>query len=75
MILSTTIANSILFINYFELLNIFYLLVEIDSEIPALKCEFLPESTSDEILFISISPFSGLYKVVSYMGKFEIKLL
>lgn len=51
---------------------IFYLLVEIDSAIPALKCEFLSESTPEEILFISISPFSGLYKVVSYMGKFDI---
>ena len=44
-------------------------LVEIDSSIPALKCELLPESTSEEILFISINPFSGLYKVISYMGK------
>ncbi|CAF0853162.1 unnamed protein product [Rotaria sp. Silwood1] len=41
--------------------------IEIDSSIPALKCEFLPESTSEEILFISINPFSGLFKVVSYM--------
>ncbi|CAF4383757.1 unnamed protein product, partial [Adineta steineri] len=40
---------------------------EIDSIIPALKCGFLPDSTSEEILFISISPFSGLFKVVSYM--------
>ncbi|CAF0807683.1 unnamed protein product [Adineta steineri] len=41
--------------------------IEIDSSIPVLKCELLPESTSEEILFISISPFSGLYKIVSYM--------
>ncbi|CAF4897234.1 unnamed protein product, partial [Rotaria sp. Silwood1] len=41
--------------------------IEIDPSIPALKCELLPESRSEEILFISISPFSGLYKVVSYM--------
>ncbi|CAF1028589.1 unnamed protein product [Rotaria sordida] len=41
--------------------------IEIDPLIPALKCELLPESTSEEILFISISPFSGLYKVVCYM--------
>ena len=44
-------------------------LVDIDLSIPALKCELLPESTSEEALFVSISPFSGLYKVVSYMGK------
>jgi len=47
----------------------YLILVEIDSSIPVLKCELLPESTSEEILFISISPFSGLYKIVSYMGK------
>ncbi|CAF4343598.1 unnamed protein product, partial [Adineta steineri] len=41
--------------------------IEIDSSIPVLKCELLPESTSEEILFISISRFSGLYKIVSYM--------
>ncbi|CAF1025919.1 unnamed protein product [Rotaria sordida] len=41
--------------------------IEIDSSIPALQCELLPESTSEEILFISINPFSGLFKVVSYM--------
>ncbi len=50
----------------------YLILVEIDSSIPALKCELLPESTSEEILFISISPFSGLFKVVSYMGKLKI---
>ena len=44
------------------------LLVQIDPSIPALTCEFLPESTPEERLFISISPYSGLYKVVSYMG-------
>lgn len=44
-------------------------LVEIDSSIPTLKCELLPESTSEETIFISINPFSGLYKVISYMGK------
>ncbi|UJR25327.1 hypothetical protein I4U23_006678 [Adineta vaga] len=41
--------------------------IEIDSSIPVLKCELLLESRTEEILFISISPFSGLYKVVSYM--------
>ncbi|UJR23584.1 hypothetical protein I4U23_026573 [Adineta vaga] len=41
--------------------------IEIDSSIPALKCEFLPESTPEELLFISISPYSGLYKVVCFM--------
>ncbi|CAF3486334.1 unnamed protein product [Rotaria socialis] len=41
--------------------------IEIDSSIPALKCELLPESTTEEILFISINPFSGYFKVVSYM--------
>ncbi|CAF2044531.1 unnamed protein product [Rotaria magnacalcarata] len=41
--------------------------IEIDPLIPALKCELLPDSTSEEALFISISPFSGLYKVTSYM--------
>ncbi|CAF5089721.1 unnamed protein product, partial [Rotaria magnacalcarata] len=41
--------------------------IEIDSSIPALKCELLPESTTEEILFISINPFSGFFKVVSYM--------
>jgi hypothetical protein len=51
-------------IDYFN----YSILVEIDSTIPALKCQLLPESTSEEILFISISPFSGLYKIVSYMG-------
>jgi hypothetical protein len=67
-ILSTTSANSI-----YSLIDDFhyfvFISVEIDSSIPALKCELLPESTSEEILFISISPFSGLYKIVSYMGK------
>lgn len=38
-----------------------------DPSIPALRCELLPESTIEETLFVSISPFSGLYKVVSYM--------
>ncbi|CAF3177384.1 unnamed protein product [Rotaria socialis] len=42
--------------------------IEIDSSIPALKCELLPESTTEEILFISINPFSGFFKVVSYMA-------
>ncbi|CAF3375137.1 unnamed protein product [Rotaria socialis] len=42
--------------------------IEIDSSIPALKCELLPESTTEEILFISINPFSGYFKVVSYMA-------
>jgi hypothetical protein len=51
----------------------YLILVEIDSSIPALKCELLPESTSEEILFISISPFSGLYKTVSYMGNTKKK--
>lgn len=41
--------------------------IVIDPTIPSLKCELLPESSPEEILFISISPFSGLYKVVSYM--------
>lgn len=43
-------------------------LAVIDPTIPALKCELLPESSSEEMLFVSISPFSGLYKVFSYMG-------
>ncbi|CAF2842556.1 unnamed protein product [Rotaria sp. Silwood2] len=47
--------------------RIFFDLLEIDSSIPALQCQLLPESTSEEILFISINPFSGLFKVVSYM--------
>ncbi|CAF0742948.1 unnamed protein product [Adineta ricciae] len=41
--------------------------IEIDPTVPVLKCELLLESTSEEMLFISISPFSGLYKVVSYI--------
>jgi hypothetical protein len=49
-------------------------LADIDSTIPALKCELLPECTTNEILFISISPFSGLYKVVSYMGRMKTTL-
>jgi len=52
----------------------YLILVEIDSSIPVLKCELLPESTSEEILFISISPFSGLYKTVSYMGNTKKKI-
>ena len=48
--------------------------MEIDSSVPALKCQLLPESTVEETLFISINPFSGLYKVVSYMGEAEIYL-
>jgi len=43
--------------------------VKFDPSIPALRCELLPESTTEETLFVSISPFSGLYKVTSYMGK------
>lgn len=41
--------------------------IEIDSSIPVLKCELLSECSTEEILFISISPFSGLFKAVCYM--------
>ncbi|CAF0747923.1 unnamed protein product [Adineta ricciae] len=41
--------------------------IKIDASIPVLICDFLPESTSDERLFISISPYSGLYRAASYM--------
>ncbi|CAF1464288.1 unnamed protein product, partial [Didymodactylos carnosus] len=49
------------------ILSITSAVIEIDSVIPALKCELLPNSTSEEILFILISPLSGIFKVVSYM--------
>ena len=61
LISSTFVRNRLVFLSS----------VEIDPSIPALRCELLPESTSEETLFISISPFSGLYKVVCYMGKVD----
>jgi hypothetical protein len=45
------------------------ILVEVDDSMSALICTLLPESTSEEMLFITINPYSGLFCVMSYIGK------
>ena len=67
-ILSVTSGHGLSFCSLASLIIPVSFLAVIDPHIPALRCELLPESTSEEILFISINPFSGLYKVSSYMG-------
>ena len=33
-----------------------------------MKCELLPESTDDELLYISVNSHSGLFRAVSYIS-------
>jgi len=41
--------------------------IEIDLKILTMKCELLPKSNDDELLYISINCYSGLFCVVSYI--------